>query len=281
MADHFSIKKSSGESQDFSEEKLYHSLINAGATEETAQSVIFEIRKSLYEGMTTRSIYRRAFRLLRRKVHATAGRYSLKNAIMELGPTGYPFETYIGELMKRLGYEAITGKIIPGKCVSHEVDVVAWNHKVKLMIECKYHNIPGKVCSVQVPLYIQSRFIDVRSFWETLPENRGKSFGGWVVTNTRFSEDAAIYGRCAGLHLVGWDYPRHGSLKELIETTSLFPVTAVSGLNKKQKQLLIDNRIVLCSELMADLKALEMLRLSARDLKNVTAEIMELSGIFS
>ncbi len=149
------------------------------------------------------------------------------------------------------------------------------------MIECKYHNIPGKVCSVQVPLYIQSRFIDVRSTWETLPENRGLNFTGWVVTNTRFSDDAATYGRCAGLHLVGWDYPRHGSLKELIETTSLFPVTAISGLNMKQKQMLIDHRIVLCSELVKDLKVLEMLRLSARDLRNVTAEIYELSGIVS
>ncbi|MBK6964467.1 MAG: restriction endonuclease [Bacteroidales bacterium] len=281
MPNQVSVKKSSGESQHFSEEKLYHSLRNAGASEETVQSVIFEIRKDLYEGITTRSIYRRAFQLLRRKVHATAGRYSLKNAIMELGPTGYPFETYIGELLKRLGYETLTSQIIQGRCVSHEVDVVAWNRAIKLMIECKYHNIPGKVCSVQVPLYIQSRFIDVRSTWETLPENRGLNFTGWVVTNTRFSDDAATYGRCAGLHLVGWDYPRHGSLKELIETTSLFPVTAISGLNMKQKQMLIDHRIVLCSELVKDLKVLEMLRLSARDLRNVTAEIYELSGIVS
>ncbi|MHC1773956.1 MAG: restriction endonuclease [Lentimicrobium sp.] len=278
MAGHISVMKSSGESQDFSEEKLYHSLRNAGAPEEVVQSVIFEIRKGLYEGITTRSIYRKAFQLLRRKVHATAGRYSLKNAIMELGPTGYPFETYVGELMKRLGYEARTGQIIQGKCVTHEVDVVAWNREVKLLIECKYHNIPGKVCSVQVPLYIQSRFIDVRSTWETLPENRGKNFEGWVVTNTRFSEDAAAYGRCSGLHLVSWDYPRHGSLKDLIETTALFPVTAISGLNKKQKQILIDHQIVLCSDLAVNLRLLEILRLPGRLLKNVTSEILELSG---
>lgn len=278
MANAVSVKKSSGESQNFSEEKLHDSLRNSGASEEVIYEIVAEIRKDLYEGITTRSIYRRAFRMLRRKTHAIAGRYSLKNAIMELGPTGYPFETYIGELMKRLGYEARTGVFIQGKCVSHEVDVEAWNHEVKLMIECKYHNTPGKVCSVQVPLYIQSRFLDVKATWETLPENSRRSFRGWVVTNTRFSDDAAVYGKCAGLHLVGWDYPRHGSLKELIETTALFPVTAISGLNKKQKQILIDHQIVLCSDLAVNLRVLEILRLPDRLLKNVTSEILELSG---
>jgi hypothetical protein len=281
MANPVSVKKSSGESQNFSEEKLYHSLRNSGASEEVISEIISEIRKDLYEGITTKSIYRRAFRMLRRKVHTTAGRYSLKNAIMELGPTGYPFETYIGELMKRLGYEARTGLIIQGKCVSHEVDVEAWNAAVKLMIECKYHNIPGKVCSVQVPLYIQSRFLDVKATWETLPENVGKSFQGWVVTNTRFSDDAAAFGKCIGLHLLGWDYPRHGSLKELIETTALFPVTAISGLNKKQKQILIDRQIVLCSDLAVNLRVLEILRLPNRLLKDVTSEILELSARYS
>jgi hypothetical protein len=281
MANPVSVKKSSGESQDFSEEKLYQSLKNSGASEADISEIISEIRKDLFEGITTKSIYRRAFRILRRKVHATAGRYSLKNAIMELGPTGYPFETYIGELMKRLGYEARTGVIIQGKCVSHEVDVEAWNSAAKLMIECKYHNIPGKVCSVQVPLYIQSRFLDVKANWETQSENFGKSFQGWVVTNTRFSDDATTFGKCIGLHLVGWDYPRHGSLKELIETTALFPVTAISGLNKKQKQILIDHQIVLCSDLAVNLRILDVLNLQNRMLKSVTSEILELSGRYS
>jgi len=89
MTNQVTVKKSSGESQDFSEEKLYHSLKNSGASEKDISEIISEIRKDLYEGITTKSIYRRAFRMLRRKVHATAGRYSLKNAIMELGPTGY------------------------------------------------------------------------------------------------------------------------------------------------------------------------------------------------
>ncbi len=278
MTKNISVKKSSGENQEFSEVKLYHSLRNAGASEEITGMIITEIRKDLYEGIPTRAIYRKAFQLLRRRVHSTAGRYSLKNAIMELGPTGYPFETYIGELFRRLGYETQTGQTVQGHCVKHEVDVVAWDNQEKLMIECKYHNTQGKVNSVQIPLYIQSRFLDIKAVWEQLPENRRRNLSGWVITNTRFSDDATAFGTCAGLHLVGWDFPRHGSLKMLIENTRLFPVTAISGLNKKQKQTLIDQHIVLCSDLASDTKILEMLKLPGRLLNNVVAEIHELSG---
>jgi hypothetical protein len=195
---------------------------------------------------------------------------------MELGPTGYPFEKYIGALMSKLGYETLVGQIIQGKCVTHEVDVIAWKNDLKILIECKYHNLPGKICSVQVPLYIQSRFIDVKTAWERLPENHGRNYQGWVVTNTRFSEDASTYGKCAGLNLIGWDYPQRGSLKDLVETTRLFPVTAISGLNKKHKQILIDNNIILCSEVAANPGTLDLLNLPPRQLKALKSEIEEL-----
>lgn len=276
MANHISVRKSSGEKQEFSEEKLYNSLRNSGASDEITQSIISEIRKYLFEGIPTRSIYRKAFKLLRNRVRSTASRYSLKQAIMELGPTGYPFEKYIGALMNRLGYETLVGQIVQGKCVTHEVDVIAWKNDHKILIECKYHNLPGKICSVQVPLYIQSRFLDVKAAWERLPENRRMNYQGWVVTNTRFSDDASTYGKCAGLNLIGWDYPQRGSLKELVETTRLFPVTAISGLNKKHKQILIDNNFILCSEVAANSKALDLLNLSPRHLKALKTEIEEL-----
>ncbi|PKP47090.1 MAG: ATP-binding protein [Bacteroidetes bacterium HGW-Bacteroidetes-11] len=276
MANQISVRKSSGEKQEFSEEKLYNSLRNAGASDEIIQSIIIEIRKYLFEGIPTRSIYRKAFKLLRNQVRSTASRYSLKLAIMELGPTGYPFEKFIGALMNRLGYETHVGQIVQGNCVTHEVDVIAWKNDLKILIECKYHNLPGKVCSVQVPLYIQSRFIDVKTAWERVPENQEKNYQGWVVTNTRFSDDAAAYGKCAGLHLIGWDYPRRGSLKELVETTRLFPVTAISGLNKKHKQILIDNNYILCSDLSVNPKALDLLNLPPRQLRALKTEIEEL-----
>ncbi|GAP44617.1 MULTISPECIES: restriction endonuclease [Lentimicrobium] len=279
MANHITVKKSSGETQEFSEEKLIQSLRNSGASEEIIRSILPEIRKSLYEGISTRVIYRKAFAMLRRRVNALAARYSLKNAIMELGPTGYPFEKFVGELMKKMGYEVLTGQILPGKCVNHEVDVVAWKDNHKILIECKYHNTAGKVSSVQVPLYIQSRFLDVKSVWESQQENAGKTYQGWVVTNTRFSDDAEAYGKCAGLHLIGWNYPRRGSLKELVQQTGNFPITVITGLNKKQKQQLIDKGVVLCSGLCEKPELLNSLSLTAKARNKIIHEVRTLCSL--
>lgn len=279
MPSKISVRKASGELEPFSEEKLYYSLRHSGANDILITWVMDQIRPKLIEGISTRRIYKEAFKLLRAKTGALAARYSLKQAIMELGPTGFPFEKFIGELLKRVGYNTLTGQIVKGKCVTHEVDVVAWNDNIQLMVECKYHNTPGNICSVQVPLYIQSRFLDVKSTWEKLPENYGKNYQGWVVTNTRFSGDASTYGRCAGLHLVGWDYPHVGSLKEMIENTLIFPITVLSGLTKPQKQILIERDIILCSDLAKDPSALQLFGLPEKSVKKIEREVREILRI--
>lgn len=276
MRSKISVRKASGELEAFSEEKLYNSLKNAGASESLINWVMDQIKPHLTQGITTRKIYREAFKLLRRKTGTLAARYSLKQAIMELGPTGFPFEKFIGELLKPMGYKTLTGQIIQGKCVTHEVDVVGWNDQMKILVECKYHNMPGTICSVQVPLYIQSRFLDVKAAWEQMSENKGKDYRGWVVTNTRFSGDASAYGKCAGLHLVGWDYPRAGSLKELVETTLMFPVTVIPDLNKRQKQILIQQDIILCSELAKDFSVLDQFSLSHKTMMQIANDIEEI-----
>ena len=47
----------------------------------------------------------------------------LKQAIMELGPSGFPFEQFVAELLKCRGYQIKVGVIVEGHCVNHEIDV--------------------------------------------------------------------------------------------------------------------------------------------------------------
>lgn len=276
MSDNYLIKKSSGEKQHYSVDKLRKSLRLSGASDEIISNIILEVEKELSSGISTRSIFKKAFRLLRQKQHSIAARYSLKNAIMELGPTGYPFEKFIGEIFKAQGFKVNTGVILQGQCVSHEVDVVAVRKDLAVVVECKYHNTPGKMCNVQIPLYIHSRFNDIRTAMAVRPEYGITDFEGWVVTNTRFSGDAEQFGRCVGLHLVGWDYPRQGSLKDLVENAGLFPITAVIGLNRKQKERLIESGIVLCKDLYQNPGLLAPLGLNSRITDNIMNEVNEL-----
>lgn len=241
------ITKRSGDRVPFDTEKLKHSLIRSGAGEKVVQDVIREVCGKIFDGISTHKVYQMAYALLRKKSHKVAGKYRLKKAIFELGPTGYPFERFVGELLKFQGFKVEVGKIIQGHCVTHEIDVIAEKDDRKYMIECKFHSDVMKKCDVKVSLYIHSRFLDVEKQWNKEAVESKRFHQGWIVTNTRFTDDAMNYGKCAGLHLISWDYPAQGSLRERIDNAGFHPLTALNGINKSEKQALLNKDIVLCS----------------------------------
>lgn len=267
-----SIIKASGENVSFSSEKLKLSLERAGASEIEINKITEEVSRQLYEGISTKKIYRIAFNLLKECSRPMAAKYHLKQAIMELGPSGYPFEKYIGEILRYQGYKTTVGVVVQGKCVNHEIDVIAELDHHHFMIECKYHNEPGIFSDVKIPLYIQARFKDVEAQWLKLPDHATKFHQGWVVTNTRFSSDAIQYGNCAGLKLLGWDYPKNGSLKDLIDTLGLYPITCLTTLTKSEKQHLLERKIVLVNEICENKNYLVQAGLNSARINTVLKE---------
>lgn len=270
------IRKASGESEPFEPSKLKSSLQRAGAAPENIHEITKDIESWVVKGTTTKQIYGRAFRLLRKKRRSMAARYSLKKAIMELGPSGFPFEQFIGHIFKCKGFSVEVGQVVNGQCVTHEIDVIASDNKTQHLVECKYHNSQGKFSSVQTPLYVKARVNDIVETRQALPEYKNISFFGWVVTNTRFTSDAMNYGQCCGLNLMSWDFPKEGSLKTLTEQFNAFPVTALTQLTKAHKQHLLKKGIVLCSELKANPRRLELLQLTNQKHKKVMEELKDL-----
>jgi hypothetical protein len=270
------IKKASGETEPFSKEKLEGSLRRAGANEELISVIIDEILSWLKDGTSTKMIYTKAFNLLKRKKSSMAARYSLKKAIMELGPTGYPFEHFVGQLIKQQGFDIQVGQIIHGQCIDHEVDVVATSGNKQYLVECKFYNSQGKNANVKVPLYIHSRVNDIIKKRQSIPEFNNLSFHGMIVTNTRFTSDAIDYGKCAGLHLVSWDYPKDHSLKDMVEKNGIFPITALTSLKSLQKNKLLEEGVVLCRQLCSQPDLLEGMGLSKNDISKVLIEAKDL-----
>jgi len=270
------IRKASGETEPFSQSKLESSLRRAGASEETIKEISGNIINGLTHGESTKNIYARAFRLLRKKRSGLAARYKLKKAILELGPSGYPFEHFIGQIMKNQGFHVETGQIVEGNCITHEMDVIATKESVQRLVECKFHNGQGKISNVQVPLYIRSRVDDIIKKRKEMPEYQGLNFEGWVVTNTRFSLDAIKYGTCSGLNMLSWDYPRNHSLKDLIERDRIFPVTTLVNLTKKQKVMLAQKGIVLCRQLLEAPEEIASLGFTFSQRKKMEEELEEL-----
>ena len=273
------VSKASGEKESFDENKLRRSLNSAGADQQIIDRITNVISAILYDGISTQEIYKRAFRLLRQYSDHSAGRYKLKEALLELGPTGYPFEKFVGELLKRLGYQTETGIVVEGNCVSHEIDVIAEKDKKHFMIECKFHNRKGHKCNVKVPLYIQSRFKDVERNWSSQLGHEDKQHQGWVVTNTRFTKDALQYGNCIGLKLLSLDYPQNVGLKDLISEVNLHPITCLSTLSKKDKQQLLQQNIVFCQQLCENDKILTSIGLDSRKKNQVLKEAQDICNV--
>lgn len=249
MNDPVKIRKYSGELVDFDESKLISSLKNANASDEIIRAILTELYPKLYDGISTRDIYLLAYKILKRKRAASASRYRLKKAIMELGPSGYPFERFVGEILAHEGFRTEVGVVVEGLCVTHEVDVEAFNHEKHISVECKYHNRQGRVNDVKIPLYIHSRFQDIQKKCELDGLHDELFHEGWIYTNTRFTSDAIRFAECAGLKLVSWDYPHGNSLKDKINKLGLFPVTSLAVLTKNDKILLLESGVVLCKDL--------------------------------
>ncbi|MBK7309911.1 MAG: restriction endonuclease [Bacteroidia bacterium] len=271
------ITKTSGAVVPFSEDKLRTSLQRSGASKDIIDSILLEVKPKLFQGITTKKIYRMAFNLLKQRSKHVAAKYKLKNAIMELGPSGYSFESFVAEILKHQGYNTKVSQIVAGECVNHEIDVVAEKDNTFCMIECKYHNQPGTMSDVKIPLYIQARFQDVEKTWKQLPGHQKMIHQGWVVTNTKFTGDAVKYGTCAGLRLLSWDHPKGKGLKDLIDSSGLYPITCLTTLTKVEKQRLLDAKVVMSTDINNDQRILEKIGIKGNRLLSVMNEVQNLS----
>ncbi|PHQ27966.1 ATP cone domain-containing protein [Leeuwenhoekiella nanhaiensis] len=249
MKQSINIIKYSGDVVAFDVDKLINSLRRVQASEALIQQIVEQVESQLYDGITTKQIYKMAFKMLKGKSRVSASKYKLKKALMELGPSGFPFEKLVGKLLAHEGFETKVGVIVQGNCVQHEVDVIAQKDNYHYMIECKYHSDQGRFCNVKIPLYIHSRFLDVEKQWEHQKGHEAKLHKGGVYTNTRFTMDAIQYGKCVGLLLTSWDYPMGNGLKDRIDKSGFHPLTALTTMTKSEKTKLLDKGIVLCKEL--------------------------------
>ncbi len=261
------VIKASGEKEPFSEIKVRHSIRRAGIPQKIQEEVLRHVKTKIYENIHTSEIYKHIIEFLETSPEPfNKTKYTLKQAIMDLGPTGYPFEDYVAEILKTKGYETKVRQILQGKCVSHEVDIIAEKDGQKILIEAKFHNGSGIKSDLQVSLYTKARFDDLK-------ETYGLS-EAWIVTNTKVTKDGIEYALCNGMKIISWNYPEAGSLRELVEKAKLFPVTALQSLTQSQKQLLLLHGTVLCKNICINPNIIKTLGLPM-DKENKTVSELE------
>lgn len=271
------IKKANGEREGFNPEKLKESLRLAGASKKEINEVLKKVEKILYHDITTKKIYRKAFSELKKIKKTVAISYSLNEAVKELGPTGFPFEKFIGRVFSRLGYETEVGIMMEGMCIEHEIDIFARHDSYIFIAEAKFHNEHGIKSDLQTSLYVKARFDDL---WESpfLSKER-KPHSVWLITNTKFTRSALTYGECAGITMISWNHPKKGNLQELIEESGLHPVTALTGLSKGEKRRLLQKDIVLCRDIIENYDKLDSFGISSKKHQQILDEATLITNI--
>lgn len=242
------VTKADGEQEPFDPSKLELSLERAGASSTVRAKITARVLEDLKPGMRTSDIYRQAFAMLRTDdTRPVAARYSIKRAVFDLGPSGFPFEQFLAEVMRGHGWGARTNVIATGRCAEHEIDVLISKPDRRIGIEAKFHNEPGGKTDIKDALYVYARYEDLARS----PDSRTRVDEGWLVTNTSFTSNAIRYAQCANLFLLSWDYPREKNLFHFISEVQVHPLTCLTTLSDGEKHRLLEQKIVLCKHILS------------------------------
>lgn len=237
------ITKANGEKALFDPRKVESTCIRAGANSDLARKIANKVRSRVRYGMTTKEIYNMVLHMLAHDgSRAIKQRYRLKEAIMRLGPAGLTFETYVGQILENFGYRTRSiRKEYSGKCVEHEIDLVLESNQdsKKWLVECKYHNMPGRYTGLKESLYTHARFLDLSDVFDA----------EMLVSNTRVSSDVIAYSDCVGQRVLSWRFPPKKGLESMIEEKKLYPIT-ILGTNRKELNIFSKNNIVIAKDLL-------------------------------
>lgn len=271
------ITKNGGVKEEFSPAKLCLSIRKAGAPRDLADTICQNVQKKINPDESTNKIFRKALKYLVREDMNVAARYSLRRGLEALGPAGFIFEQYFETVLQAYGFETRRDVILKGKCVTHEIDVLASSGSKRFLIEAKYHNDQNLKTHVDVIMYADARLIDIVKN-ESANNQKKYEYAMWVVTNTKFTDAAIQYAKCRGIRLTGWNYPRGSSLEDVIADKKLYPVTVLPSLPKLLLPELVKKNIILAQDLLT-YSADDMIKSFgiSRDIANQLVE--EVTGI--
>lgn len=270
------VKKYSGERAEFDLRRLKGSLSKSGASHDVVDDVWKKMEPMVYDGISTRDLYKLAFRLLKREADSFAARYSLKRALKDLGPAGYYFEQWVARLFNHADYQTLTSQHLAGNSVTHEVDVVAQKGHELLLVECKFRNTEDAKITVTTPMYFLSRVNDFTGRTFRFFGKEMQFTSGWLVTNAYMTTDSIDFSAYYNLNLLAWNYPEESSIKRRVDNAGLYPLTCLTTINHAEKDILLKQGCILVKDIVSDPAQLDSLDCAPRKKKRIIQEATEL-----
>ncbi len=242
------ITKSNGQVVPFDPNRIIGSITRTGVDKKTARQILKVIEGKLTPKMHTRAIYKLVTQELENQKPWAAARYSLRDAIIKLGPAGYNFEKYVAAILAAYGYKTDTPDTYQGACIAHEIDVTAEKDGRAAFIEAKFRHDFRATITIKDTMATWSRFLDLVD---------GSKVGlcphfdeVWIVTNARFTDQSLEFGHCKNMKLTGWNHPHERSFAQMVDLDSLYPMTILKDLKPNEIEQFAKADIMLCREII-------------------------------
>lgn len=242
------VVKADGTKQEFSSGKIINTCVRSGLSRIEAEKIAKKIKSLFHEGMTTHEI----FSLIQHEIESRTEKKSyyirLRYAIANLDPVS--FELYVQEILDANGYKTSWNRLIKGKYVEHQVDVMAEKDDLRFLVECKHHFNSHRFTGLGTCLQVQARMEDINAVRHTFNAS-------WIFTNNKFSEHAKKYSKGIGIRLTGWRYERKFSIESMAHKSAVLPVTVLDITEQEAKKLL-DSKIITIQDVIEKGKAINL-----------------------
>jgi hypothetical protein len=221
------IRKWDGTLEPFDRGKVIRTCHHLKLSQREAEDVADEIEKKLYEGIPSKSLMDMILEF--GKIHRSQLGHiiDLREALAAMRSKP-DFEQFVALLLQDAGYKTVTNQVLYGKCVDHEVDVIAIKGSEILYVEVKHHAQFHTFTGLDTFLEVRSAFEDLKEGY--LAGNHGYNFTRpMLVLNTKISDHARRYASCKGIAAIGWAMPQHAGIESMVHDRGMYPVTIFKG----------------------------------------------------
>ena len=242
------IKKINGIRQLFDRDKIIRTCLRMGANRITADKIVREVEQQLYDDMPTKKILKLIFSLLK-KYKPTINHLLDLRMGLSLMASKPEFEKFVQILLTVNDFKVTPNRLLMGKCVKHEVDGIAQKNGLTYLVEVKHHKNYHSPTGLDESRIARAVFEEVTDGYK-LGKNNIRIDRAMIVTNTRFSEYAKIYGKCRNILQIGWSSPKNMQLQNMIEEKKAYPLSCIKGINHNIRAKLVNSGVVLIRQLM-------------------------------
>ena len=207
------MTKYDGSREAYNQNKVLSSIVRSGVRKNEVVKILGRVESKIYDGISTGELYQVVAKEIEKQISPKCSHfYRLREALGKMG--SFDFEEFATKLLEKQGYLCQHDIIVPGFCVSHQIDIIAKDkNDILFYVEIKHHRNFHRNCGLGAMTEFWARLEDLTKGFNN-GQNKYNFSKAWLITNTKFSGHAKKYSRCKELKLTGWRYTLNDTQKE-------------------------------------------------------------------